>query len=288
MSEDLSMTALEYALGTLPDDERAAFAQLAATDATAREALANWERKLAPMSAAIEPIEPDASVLRALEQRMDPPAVGGNVVALQRAVMRWRAAATAMSAIAATLVLYVGLKPAAEIERPAATAAVQSAPAAPATARAPEGGGGIATASASRQNENLVVTANGGREGAIRGGLNVQPPRDIENAPALVAALTPADAPAGFVLRVDPATNALVVRRLAATAPAGQALRIWLLTPGAPPRALGAVSEETMRFALPRDVLLAGATIAATVEAAGATGDAPGGAYVYEGKLVRE
>ncbi|MEI2737085.1 MAG: anti-sigma factor [Rhodoblastus sp.] len=290
MSDDLSMTALEYALGTLPADERAAFARLAATDAAARDALAEWERKLAPMAAAIEPIEPDSAVLRALEQRMDPPVVGGNVVALQRSIMRWRSAATAMSAIAATLALYVGLKPAPEIERPALTAAVQSAPApaAPATGRAPDVGGGIATASASRQNENLVVTANGGREGAIRGGLNVQPTREPETAPALVAALTPAAAPAALLARVDGSTNTLVVRRLAATAPAGSALRLWLLTPGAPPRALGVVSEETTRLALPRDVPLAGATIAATMEPAGATGDAPGGAYVYEGKLVRE
>lgn len=291
MTDDLSMTALEYALGTLPADERAAFAQLAATDAAAREALAGWERKLAPMAAAIEPIEPDTTVLRALERRMEPPAVGGNVVSLQRSVMRWRTAATATSAIAATLALYVGLKPAAEIERPTLTAAVQSAPApaAPATAagRAPESSG-VAAASASRQNENLVVTANGGRDGAIRGGLNVQPSRDPETAPALVAALTPLDAPAGFILRIDPTTNALVVRRMAAAAPAGQAVRLWLLAPGAPPRALGAVSDETTRLALPREVSLAGATIAATVEPADATGDAPSGAYVYEGKLMRE
>lgn len=295
MSDDLSMTALEYVLGTLSADERRAFAQLLATDASARDALGDWERKLAPMAAAIEPVEPDAAVLRALEQRMEPmTVVGGNVVLLQRSVKRWRTAATATSAIAATLALYVGLRPAPEIDRPALTAAVQQTPRQAAAAtpapvtRAQETGGGIATASAIRQDENLVVTANGGREGAIRGGLNVQPPRDVEATPPLVAALTPASAPAALMLRVDPGTNTLVVRRIAAPAPSGSALRLWLLTPGAPPRALGAAGEETTRLALPRDVSLAGATIAATIEPAGAAAETPGGAYVYEGRLVRE
>lgn len=296
MSDDLSMTALEYALGTLPADERAAFARLAATDAAAREALADWERKLAPMAAAIEPVEPDNAIWRALEQRLDRPAVGNNVVALHRSVKRWRSAATATSALAATLALYVGLKPAHEIERPALAAAVQKAPApsaptasvASTAGRVPEGGGGITTASASRQSENLVVTANGSRDGAIRGGLNVQPARDTEATPPLVAALTPAATPAAFLLRADTSTNTLVVRRVAATAPTGSVLRLWLVTPGAAPRALGAIKEDTTRLSLPRDVSLVGATIAATIEPEGSAAEAPGGAYVYEGKLVRE
>lgn len=292
MSEELSMAALEYALGTLPADERAAFARQLAADAEARAALADWERKLAPMAAAIEPVQPDPSIFRAIEQQLGPPLVSGNVVALKTSVMRWRAAATAMSALAASLALYVTFKPAPEIVRPVQTAAVQSAPAAVApTAPAPivrsEGTSGITTASASRQNENLVVTANGPREASIKGGLNIQLGRD-EDTSTYVAALTHASAPVALMVRADAAQNALIVRRLLASIPAGSVLRLWLVTPNAPPRALGAIADETTRLALPRDVTLAGATIAVSIEPSGAALDAPSGPFVYQGRLLRE
>ena len=292
MSEELSMTALEYALGTLPAAERAAFARQLTADAQARAALADWEQKLAPMAAAIEPVQPDASVFRAIEQQLEPPAVGGNVVALKTSVMRWRTAATAISALAASLALYVAIKPAPEIARPVQTAAVQPppapiAPASPAPIARPEGNGGIATASASRQNENLVVTANGPREEAIKGGLNIEPARE-QDARTYVAALTPPSTPVALTVRADVAQNVLIVRRLSASIPAGSVLRLWLVTANAAPRALGAFADETTRLALPRDVALAGATIAVSVEPSGAALDAPSGPFVYEGKLVRE
>ena len=294
MSDDLSMSALEYALGTLPVDERAVFARQLSADAAAHAALADWERKLAPMAAAIEPITPDASVLRAIEQQIDPPVVSGNVVALKTSVNRWRSVATAMSALAASLALYVTFKPAQVIERPVQAAALQTAPAAvapaaaTASARAPEGNGGIATASASRQNENLVVTANGPRDVAIKGGLNIQPARDNEDAPTYLAALSPASAPVALIARADLSAHVLSVRRISAAASADQVLRLWLVTPNAPPRALGALSDEVTRLALPRDVALTDATIAASVEPSGATPDAPSGPFVYEGRLLRE
>lgn len=287
------MTALEYVLGTLPAAERAAFARQAETDPAARAALDDWERRLAPMAAAVEPVEPDAAVWSALEGRIDPPAVGGgNVVELRRSLARWRFAATAVSALAASLALYVTVKPAAVVERTAQMAAGQ--PALPSTAAPTQASasrssetGVVATASASRQNESLVVTANGARDAGVRNNLNIQPAREAETAPAYVAALAPSSSPAALIARVDPSSQAVVVRRLSG-APPDSELRLWLLAPGAPPRALGFAREETTRLALPRDVALAGASIAATVEPAGTTSDAPNGPYVYEGRLVRE
>ncbi|HMN70886.1 MAG TPA: anti-sigma factor [Rhodoblastus sp.] len=295
MNDDLSMTALEYALGTLSADERAAFARQLAADAEARAALSDWERKLAPMAAAIEPIEPDAAVWRAIETGIAPQAGASNVVPLQRAVARWRVATIATSALAACLALYVAIKPTVEVERPMQTAAVQTAPApaahpVPAQARASESGA-VATASASRQNENLVVTANGARDGEVKSGLNIQPSRDARETgtpPAFVAALAPVSAPAALIVRTDPAAHALIVRRVSGDVPAGSVLRLWLLAPGAPPRALGVAGDETSRLDLPADAALAGATVAASIEPAGATPAAPGAPYVYEGKLVRD
>ena len=286
-ADDLSMTALEYALGTLPAGERAAFARQLATEAAARTALAEWEQKLAPMAAAVEPVEPDAAVLRGIEQRLDPPASGGNVVALRTSVIRWRTAATAMSALAASLALYVAFKPTPEIARPTQTAAVQTAPVA-APSAPPMRESGVTTASGSRKNEDLVVTASGPRETSIRGGLNLPPSREADSTPSLVAALTPPSAPVALIARVDPAANTLTVRRLSAPVPAGSVLRLWLVAANGSPRSLGILADETTKLALPRDIPLAGATIAVTVEPSGAAMDTPAGPFVYEGKLVRE
>ncbi len=307
MSDELSATAMEYALGTLSHEERIAFARRLEADSGARAALADWEGKLAPMAAAIPPVEPDASIWRAIEQKLGPSeaAVGSedavsNVVPLQRAVRRWRFAAGTATALAACLALYVGVRAPVQIDRPVQTAAVQALPSstpspspspvshtATTQAQANEAGQ-IATASASRQNENLVVTANGPREGEVRGGLNVQPARETEAAIAYVGALAPPASPAALIVRTDAGARTLTVRRLAAAAPSGSVMRLWLIAANAPPRALGIVSEETTRLALPRDVPLAGAAIAASIDPAGAAHDAPVGPFVFEGRLVRD
>lgn len=293
MNDELSMTALEYSLGTLPADERAAFALQLEADAQARAALADWERKLAPMAAAVEPIEPDATTWPAIEQRLAPPVESGNVVPLRRAVTRWRFATAATTALAACLAIYVGFRPAAEIQRPAQPVVAQ-APSAPAARSAsaqdrPAGEpNGVVTASASRQNENLVVNANGQREGELKNALNIQPARESGAPRSFVAALSPVSAPAALIVRTEPGGGALIVRRLSGEVPAGSVLRLWLLAPGAPPRALGVASGETTRLALPADAALADATIAASVEAENAAPDKPSAAFVYEGKFVRE
>ncbi|MFT4096038.1 MAG: hypothetical protein QM651_02875 [Rhodoblastus sp.] len=296
MNDELSMTALEYSLGTLSVDERAAFARQLEDDAQARAALADWERKLAPMAAAVEPIEPDASVWRAIERGLDPAVADGNVVPLRRAVARWRFATAATTALAACLAIYVGLKPAVEIERPAHPVVAQ-APSAPGVRSAsaqdrPAGEPtGVVTASASRQNENLVVNANGQREGELKNGLNIQPApaaREVGAPRSFVAALSPVSAPAALIVRTEPGGGALIVRRLSGDVPAGSSLRLWLLAPGAPPRPLGAASGETTRLALPADAALTDATIAASVEAESAAPDRPSAPFVYEGKFVRE
>lgn len=283
MNDELSMTAMEYVLGTLAPDERAAFVRQMQDDAQARAAVADWERKLAPLAAAVSPEEPDTAVWRAIEQQMAPLAAVGNVAPLQRAVTRWRFTAAAASALAASLALYVAVKSPVGIERPAPGPATQTAqaPASPKETRsraAPEGG--VTIASASRQNENNVVAASGEREAAPA------PPRD--KPPAYIAALAPASAPAALLARVDPAANAVIVRPLSVVVPPGSALRLWLVAPGAPTRALGTVESGVTRLALPREAPLAGAIIAATIEPEGAAADAPGAPFVYEGRLVRD
>lgn len=285
MADEVSMTAMEYVLGTLAPDERAAFARQMRDDAQARAAVADWERKLAPLAAAVAPDEPDNAIWRAIEQRMEPVQGVGNVAPLQRAVARWRFATVATGGLAASLAIYVAVKAPVGPDRPAPGAAVQTAQAPSARPNEARGGaaqqGGISTASASRQNKNNVVAANAERETPARAAAP-------ETAPAYVAALAPASAPAALLVRVDPATNALIVRPLSLAVPAGAALRLWLLAPGAPPRPLGRVDSGVARLALPRDAALAGASIAATIEPEAAAADTPGGPFVYEGRLVRD
>jgi anti-sigma-K factor RskA len=112
-SEDIDMLAAEYALGTLPAAERAAAAMRARTDASFAAAVADWEGRLGPLAETIPPREAPVNVWKAIEARIDAlPELGGaaNAVGLQRGLRRWRMAALAASALAASLALFIGLK----------------------------------------------------------------------------------------------------------------------------------------------------------------------------------
>ncbi|TXN30216.1 hypothetical protein FV220_06845, partial [Methylobacterium sp. WL19] len=76
MTEDPAerdLRAAEYVIGTLDATERAAMDLELAVDPAARAAVREWERRLAPLAAAIPEIEPGEGVwpaiLRALPHR---------------------------------------------------------------------------------------------------------------------------------------------------------------------------------------------------------------------------
>ncbi len=108
-ADDIDMLAAEYALGTLPADERAAVARRAQTDASLAAAISAWELRLAPLAEKIPERAVPAGVWEKIEKRI---AVGGdsNVISIERRLRRWRATAIATSAIAASLLLFVGLR----------------------------------------------------------------------------------------------------------------------------------------------------------------------------------
>ncbi len=58
MSEEREILAAEYVLGTLHVDERTLFASVLAHDEAARAAVAEWEKRLAPLSLAIADVAP--------------------------------------------------------------------------------------------------------------------------------------------------------------------------------------------------------------------------------------
>jgi anti-sigma-K factor RskA len=115
--QDIDMLAAEYVLGTLPADERAAAALRARHDVPLAAAIAAWEKRLAPLNEAISPQPaPEHLWAKILDRIAVPPsATVTSLVGMERQLRRWRTAAVAASAIAASLVLFVGYR---ELTRP--------------------------------------------------------------------------------------------------------------------------------------------------------------------------
>ena len=75
--------AAEYVLGTLRGAARRRFETLLPAHPVLREAVAQWQQRLAPLSASVQPVEPSAQVWRGIEQRLFPDTLASP------APMRW-------------------------------------------------------------------------------------------------------------------------------------------------------------------------------------------------------
>jgi len=109
ITPDDDFAAAEYVLGTLDPSERATLAARRLREPDLEEAIRAWEERLAPLAEAAPEIEPPRDLLPAIEARIrgaSPEAPGSAaVVALERSVRRWRAAAIAASIIAGVLAI---------------------------------------------------------------------------------------------------------------------------------------------------------------------------------------
>lgn len=107
---DPAMLAAEYALGVL-DGERLREAQrLERSDPAFAEQVAEWNERLAPMLDEIAPATPRDTVWPAIASALNRPDAGSaNVVKLRRSVTAWRGYSAAMTAIAASLAIVVGI-----------------------------------------------------------------------------------------------------------------------------------------------------------------------------------
>ncbi len=108
-AEDIDMLAAEYALGTLPAGERAATAMRARDDVALAAAIEAWERRLGPLAETVAPRDAPAGVWKKIEARIAADG-DGNVVNMERRLRRWRTAAITASALAASLILFVGVR----------------------------------------------------------------------------------------------------------------------------------------------------------------------------------
>jgi anti-sigma-K factor RskA len=109
----------EYALGTLPADERAAFEARLSREPALAAAVAAWRERLAPLADAVAPVAPPPDLFARIEARLDAderatarstapgaePVSLDEVRRLRRALRGWRIAAGGLGALAAAAAL---------------------------------------------------------------------------------------------------------------------------------------------------------------------------------------
>ena len=116
---DIDMTAAEFVLGTLDAAERADVAARRGAEPRLERAIGAWERRLAPLLDTIAPVKPSADLLPRIEARIEARLGAGDdarrpaqaaILPLDRRGRRWRAVAVGASALAASLVLAIGVR----------------------------------------------------------------------------------------------------------------------------------------------------------------------------------
>ncbi len=127
--------AAEYVLGTLDKEERAAVAQRRASDPLLDQAILRWETHLSGLNDYVQEAEPRDNlfddILARLDQRIkhetlrDTPerkvasAVVVEMEAMRMKLKRWRLSALGASALAASLAMFIVVKPSVTPTRPA-------------------------------------------------------------------------------------------------------------------------------------------------------------------------
>lgn len=113
-ANDIDGLAGEYVLGTLDAVERTNVAARRQREPQLDSAIRAWEQRLAPLNDAVTPVAPPDNLYPMIEARItalpeDSGANAANVVDLSRRLSRWRTTAIAASALAASLMLVIGV-----------------------------------------------------------------------------------------------------------------------------------------------------------------------------------
>ena len=114
--DDIDMLAAEYVLRTLDAAEHASVESRRGREADLEAAINAWERRLAPLDETTPVVAPPADLFAKIERRLGAArtatALGpsAEIVQLNARVRRWRGVAIAASALAASLVLAIGLR----------------------------------------------------------------------------------------------------------------------------------------------------------------------------------
>ena len=110
-NQEREALAAERALGLLTGADRTDAVALERGDSAFAADVARWRGRLAPLLDEIEPVTPPDALWGRIERATGEGAEMTNVVQLRRKVSRWRAAAGAMTAIAASLGLVLLQQP---------------------------------------------------------------------------------------------------------------------------------------------------------------------------------
>jgi anti-sigma-K factor RskA len=153
--DEMDLFAAEYALGLLDGEERAEAERRAAREAGFAALVDEWNERLAPMLAGVAPVEPDPAlwdrIVASLEEPEKRPV---ELHAIRRRLAVWKSYSAAVTALAASLLLVVGLRTAEP--PPAPQPAPETRPVMVATL-APETGPASLTASYDPSTNSLVV-----------------------------------------------------------------------------------------------------------------------------------
>jgi len=110
--DEIDVIAGEYVLGTLDASERAAASARRRSDPELDAAIEAWEQRLAPLAETVPPVAA-AEGLRAKIEALTAVDAGpdaARIVVLERRAQRWRGIAIATSALAACLMLAIGVR----------------------------------------------------------------------------------------------------------------------------------------------------------------------------------
>jgi anti-sigma-K factor RskA len=276
-SEDHTVLAAEYALGTLDAAERAQVETMMSVDKDFTAMVEAWENKLGALNQMVGSVEPRPEVwdriaaAAGLSEPQAPlvlpqaaplfaPDVGepapvadsSNVVSLSARARRWRGIATAVTAIAAALIAMIAV----QVYQPDLL---------------PDG-------LRPRPRTQVVEVKT--------------PPAPAQPSAQYVAVLQKDGGSPAFILTVDGATRNYTVRKVGANAEPGKSFELWLISDKLPrPRSLGVIGggDFTARPVLASydAEIINGATYAVTVEQAGGSPDGnPHSAPVFTGKLI--
>lgn len=112
--DDIEALAGEYVLGTLDAAERTAVAARRQREPLLDNAIIAWEARLAPLDQLTVDVPPPPDLLARIEQTIASGGQGGadtiDLAAIQQRLRTWRRRAIAASSIAASLLVYVGLR----------------------------------------------------------------------------------------------------------------------------------------------------------------------------------
>lgn len=122
-SDDINLLAGEYVLGTLDAETMREVEAALASNTKLRQAVAFWDESLHPLTSAAAPASPPPELWSRIDQRLGPQRAGSS--GPWRSLGFWRSATAVSAALAASLALYIAVRP---VPEPPSFVAILRAP----------------------------------------------------------------------------------------------------------------------------------------------------------------